>query len=89
MEAHWPDEKGDDVKLFTHSDIELGDHTQMYRGSRNGKSLWHKGDQLPLHLFIICTEPHGETEYGTRRVTSIILLFLHREKGRPQQPDDA
>lgn len=54
-ETYWPDEKGDDVKLFTHCDIELGDHTQIYRGRRNGKSLWHKGDQPPLYLFIICT----------------------------------
>lgn len=55
-ETDWPDEKGD-VKLFTHCDVDLGDHTQIYRGRRNRKSLWHKVDQpkvQPLHLFLIC-----------------------------------
>lgn len=51
-ETYWPGKKGDDIKLFTHCDTELGNHTQIHRGRRNGESLWSKGDSpkdSPVH----------------------------------------
>lgn len=49
------------------------------------RTVWSK----PLRLFLMCPQPRGERRYCVHYGTTIKLLPLPREKGRPQWPDDS